>query len=584
MTETLNIKEADFSKILEKPKGLNFLPLGGCGEIGMNANFYSCDDQWLMVDNGITFSKMPPSVLMTDIRHFIESIDRNSIQGLFVTHAHEDHLGAVAYLWPYLKCKIYATPFTCFILRHKLEDLNISTDAVVEVPIDSSVEVGNFNVDFVSLTHSVPEPSALFIRTKHGNIFHTGDWKIDPDPIIGQPIDVEKMKSFGKEGVRALVCDSTNVFEPGTAGSESEVRDALHKAIKGCEGRVVVSCFSSNIARIHSCHHAAVAEGRKVCVIGRSLERMVMAAQHCGYFGDDMVFVDPQDMNDLPPARSMIITTGSQAEPRAGLTRMSIGTHPLVTLNEQDTVIFSSRIIPGNQEAISDLKNRLVRKDVNMILYQEDIHVSGHPCQGDLAKIYNWLKPDILVPVHGQDIHIKKQAEFGKEQGIKHAIRPHNGMMFSLSSPEPKLLTIVPTGRLAVDGRRLIESEGPVIKQRLRLIEDGMLSLAIVVSKKDKRRILSRIIASFGVFEHQDERRDIEGHIKNIASEHITSQDENGQEEEGREGPEPRKANPEGTKNRRSLPMYVQVERSVRQMFKRRLGIAPVVKVSIVEV
>lgn len=557
----------DFEKVLSHPTGLNFLPLGGCGEIGMNANFYSCDGQWIMVDNGVTFSNKPSGVIMTDIRSFVENIKEKSIQGIFVTHAHEDHAGAVAYLWPYLQCKIYATPFTAFIVRQKLADLNISTDSVIEVPIDSTVTLDDFTIDFVSLTHSVPEPSALFIQTKHGNIFHTGDWKIDPDPIIGAPIDEKVIQSIGAKGVRALVCDSTNVFEPGTAGSESSVRDALHKAVQKCTGRVVISCFSSNIARIHSCYHAAVAEGRKVCLIGRSLERMVEAARYCGYFGDDMVFIAPEEMENLSPAQSMIITTGSQAEPRAGLTRMSIGTHPLVTLNEQDMVIFSSRVIPGNQEAISDLKNRLVRKNIGMIVYQEDIHVSGHPCQGDLAQMYQWLKPEILIPVHGEDIHIKKHAEFAKEQGVPHTIRPHNGTMFSLSSSQPKLLTHVPTGRLMVDGIRLIESDGRAITQRTRLLEDGMLSLVVAVSKKDKTKILSRVINSYGVFDHDKERQETENQIKKIATDHIAPSEHS-----------------EEKKQNKGLPKYAKIERSIRYMFKKRLGTTPVIKVSIVDI
>jgi ribonuclease J len=566
----------DWTDKIVNTKGLHFLPLGGSGEIGMNANFYACDDQWIMVDNGITFSGQPSNIMMADIELFMDQIKDKSIQGLFVTHAHEDHVGAFTYLWPYFaeknkECKIYATPFTAFILRHKAMDFQGFVDpdlpkieeAIVEVPIDSTVELGNFKVDFVSLTHSVPEPSALFIRTKHGNIFHTGDWKIDPAPVVGQPIDIDKVKSIGQQGIRALVCDSTNVFEEGTAGSEQAVRDSLLKSVQSCDGRVVISCFSSNIARIHSCHYVAKKTGRKVCLVGRSMERMVGAARHCGYFTDDMVFIDDPEHPDLLQPNAMIVTTGSQAEPRAGLTRMASGSHPFITLNEQDTVIFSSRVIPGNQEAIADLKNCLVRRNIKMIVDQGDIHVSGHPCQDDLKQMYDWLKPDILVPVHGEDMHIKKHAEFGMEHGIPHVVRPHNGMMFDLSSDTPSIVTTVPHGRLMVDGKRLIVSTSPVIKERERLAASGMLSLVVVVSKKDKTRVLSRIISDIGIFNDREERDDFEPLLKKAAADHVRS-------------------GTSSIKDRRHT--IRELKRAVLDIFSKEMGIMPNVKVHIVDV
>lgn len=558
------VQKTNLKQTLGHLKGLHFLPLGGCGEIGMNANLYACDGQWLMIDNGITFSKSPDSVLMTDIRAFLEAVDLKTLQGLVITHAHEDHVGAAAYLWPYLRCPIYATPFTAYILRHKLKDWNIHKAQVIEVPLENGIQLGNFSVEFVSLTHSIPEPSALYIRTAHGNIFHTGDWKIDPDPLIGPKIEAERLTRIGDEGVLALVCDSTNVFEEGVAGSEGDVRVALKQVIAECDNRVLISCFSSNLARIQSCYEAAEASNRKVCLVGRSLQRMVDAARHCGYWPPERTFIEPHDIPNYPPHQILVITTGSQAEPSAALTRMSMGTHPAISLTENDTVIFSSRVIPGNQDAISALQNRLIRKGVTLIKYREGLHVSGHPCQDELAQMYTWLRPRIVIPVHGEDIHIHGQARFAESRGVPHTLRPHNGQLYCLSDQQPFFVCDVPTGRLALDGKRLVEDQGPVITQRRELLSRGFLTVTLIISK-DHKKILDQRIQSYGVFEYPEEQRTMEDRLRRTAIETFCDHwkdDQNG-------------GAPLPTKNNRKL--NIAIEHALRRTFKKEWGMQPVV-------
>ncbi len=564
----------NLTKTLKSLEGLHFLPLGGSGEIGMNANFYFCDGQWIMIDNGITFSRVPDSVLMTDIRAFIETIDRKSLQGLVITHAHEDHVGAAAYLWPYLKCPLYATPFTAYILRQKLKEVGLEKVPVTEVPLEGSIQLGVFDIEFVSLTHSVPEPNGLFIKTPKGNIFHTGDWKIDPTPLIGNSIDHEKLIGYGNKGVLALVCDSTNIFEEGKSGSEEEVRVTIEELVAECEGRVFISCFSSNLARIQSCYQAAVKAGRKVCLIGRSLERMVAAARHCGYLDNAISFIAPEDLKLYAPSQILIISTGSQAEPGAALTRMSRNSHPFVTFTPSDTIIFSSRMIPGNQEAIAGLQNRLVMQGVNMVTYKEGLHVSGHPCRGELAQMYEWLKPQILIPVHGEDMHIKEHALFGKEQGIPQTIRPHNGQLFCLSAEKVVHVEDVPTGRLALDGRRLIESEGPVLRQRKQLLEKGIVSIHLSIARATSR-ILNKSFIHYGIFEDDDERKEwedvMESKINDIFSQIST----------GRSSPEKGAAPVKsGQSSKEIREMGIACEKEIRHTFRKRMGIDPIVKIS----
>ena len=564
----------NLAKTLKSLEGLHFLPLGGCGEIGMNANFYFCDGQWIMVDNGITFSRVPDSVLMTDIRAFVETIDLKSLKGLVITHAHEDHVGAAAYLWPYLKCPLFATPFTAYILRQKLKEVGLEKVPVTEIPLGGSMQLGVFDIEFVSLTHSIPEPNALFIKTPKGNIFHTGDWKIDPTPLVGKSIDHDKLISCGNQGVLALVCDSTNVFEEGESGSEEEVRVTIEEIVAQCKGRIFISCFSSNLARIQSCYQAAVKAGRKVCLIGRSLERMVAAARHCGYIDNTVSFISPEDLKLYAPSDILIISTGSQAEPGAALTRMSRKTHPFVTFTPEDTVVFSSRMIPGNQEAISGLQNRLVMLGVNMITYKEGLHVSGHPCRGELAQMYAWLKPQILIPVHGEDMHIKEHALFGKQQGIPQTIRPHNGQLFAFSEDKVTHVEDIPTGRLALDGRRLIDSEGPVLRQRKQLLEKGIVSIHLSIARATAK-ILNKSFISYGIFEEDEERKEWEEIMDSKINEIFSHSSA------GKSSSDKGASTARGSQLSKDVrEMGITCEKEIRHSFRKRMGIDPIVKIS----
>lgn len=540
----------------------------------MNANFYCSQGDWLMVDNGVTFDSAPERVVMTDIRTFIESIDITRLKGLVITHAHEDHVGAVGYLWPYLKCPVYATPFTAYIARHKLKDVGLAKVPVIEVPLDTRVEIGSFGVEFVSLTHSIPEPSAVLIRTKEGNIFHTGDWKHDPNPVIGPAIDQERIKKIGEEGIAALVCDSTNVFESGTSGSEGDVEKSLMALVRQCEGqRVIISCFSSNVARVATCFKIAEETGRKVCLMGTSLKRMVSAAQHCGYLPKDLAAIEPEEIPSLPSGSVMVLTTGSQAEPQAALTRMAEGTHKSLALGENDVVVFSSRVIPGNQKAISALKNRLVLKNVHIVDQKEDIHVSGHPCRDELALMYSWLKPQSLIPVHGEDRHILEHYSFALSQGVPHAVRPHNGQLFQITAKDgPVHVGNVETGRLALDGKRLVEDEGPVMTDRRQLCETGFLVVIATVSP-DKKKVLGCRILSRGVFEHADEQKEWETIIRKSISDTLHQLPDH----RAPEGGNGRK----NSSNQFASSLSEGAERDLYRLFKTNLKIRPIIQVHI---
>ncbi len=556
-------KVQSWNTMLGNLQGLHFLPLGGCGEIGMNANFYHSQGKWLMVDNGITFSRVPDRVITPDIRAFMAAIGLDKLSGLVITHAHEDHVGGVAYLWPFLKCPLYATPFTAIILRKKLKDLGIKAP-VIEIPLEGSFQVGPFGVQFVSLTHSIPEPNALVIKTQEGSIFHTGDWKIDPAPLIGPTIDAERLIRLGKEGILAMVCDSTNVFEEGTSGSEKEVQTNLEEIIAECSGnRIILSCFSSNLARILSCYKAAKKNKREVALVGISLQRMVEAARQCGYLDDSVQFVPLEECKAIAPARLLILTTGSQAEPRAALTRMAYGTHPVFQLAKGDTVIFSSRVIPGNQEGISALQNKLALLNVDIVTHKDGLHVSGHPCRDELKQMYAWIKPSISIPVHGEDRHIREHAEFARTLGIPQVIRPQNGQLFRLDGERVQHLFDVPTGRLIVDGLRLIPSEGRVMTERKQLLEQGLLHV-VVSFCQTTRKLTGKHLMARGVFENELERTEWKEHIKKEFQETFS-------------GPTLQKI----MSKIPMLPFIEEVaERCLRKLFRQKWGLSPMILVS----
>jgi len=466
------------------PNKLYFLPLGGSGEIGMNLNLYHTQGKWLMVDLGITFDQTPGiEVLMPDTK-FIEEHTQNLV-GLVITHAHEDHLGAVPYLWPRLQCPIFATPFTASLLKYKLKEAGLNPP-LHEVPLSGGVDIGPFTIDFIRITHSIPEPNVITIRTAAGTVVHTGDWKIDPDPLIGEATDVTALKKIGDEGVLALVCDSTNVFIPGHSGSEGVIRKNLIDVVGRFKGkRVVVACFASNVARIASCAEAALAHGRFVGLVGRSMHRVDEVARKHAYFKQYPPFLNHHDAGFLDRHKTLLVCTGSQGEQRAALLRIAKGEDRHIFLEKDDVVIFSSRQIPGNERAIANLQNMLVRMGVQVITASdEEIHVSGHPCRDELAKMYSWIRPKILVPVHGEDHHILEQTRLGLDHKIPHAIAPRNGDLIALTKSGPELIEQVPTGRLALDGKRLIPYKGAIMHDRHRLMSTGHAHITLLLKKE----------------------------------------------------------------------------------------------------
>jgi ribonuclease J len=463
---------------------LLFLPLGGCGEIGMNLNLYGHDGKWLMIDLGITFgTEATPGIdiIMPDPGFIVEH--REDLLGLVLTHAHEDHLGAVPYLWPRLRCPIYATPFTAAVLRRKLAEANLLEEArITEIPLSGRFSLGPFEIELITITHSIPEPNAVVVRTAVGNVLHTGDWKLDPDPVVGPLTDEAALRRLGEEGVLAMVCDSTNVLVDGSSGSEAEVRQSMDGLIGRFRHRVAVACFASNVARIESVTRAALAHDRHVGLVGRSLRRMVEAARETGYLADLPDFVDEADIGHLPRERVLMICTGSQGEPRSALSRIVRDEHPDVILEPGDATIFSSRIIPGNEHDIGELHNALLRRGVEVVTEKDHfVHVSGHPARDDLAEMYRWVKPAIAVPVHGELRHLRAHVALAESCQVRQSVLAENGSIVRLAPGRAEVIGHVPSGRLGLDGTRLTAMGGPALKSRQRMAYNGAAVATIVL-------------------------------------------------------------------------------------------------------
>lgn len=477
---------------MAKREELVFLPLGGSGEIGMNFNAYGFGPanrrQWIVVDCGITFgneSRAPGvDIIMPDIRFMAEQ--RENVLGIVATHAHEDHIGAIAPLWPLLKCPIYATPFTARLIEGKLAEAGI-TAPVRDVPVGGSLTLGPFAIDFISITHSILEPNLLAIRTPLGVIAHTGDWKIDPDPLLGEVTDTAAIEKLGDDGVLALVCDSTNALVPGHSGSEAEVRDGLTTLIGGLKGRVAVTAFASNVARLDSVARAAAANGRKVALVGRSMHKIVAAAKESGYLADLPPMLDAAEATDLPARKILYLVTGSQGEPRAALARIADGNHREVQLGKGDAVIFSSRIIPGNDLSIFELHNKLSALGVEVLTAEDHfVHVSGHPAREELAQMYRWTRPKIAVPVHGELRHMAEHARLAKSLQVPEALVPANGQLYRLAPGHAELIDEVPSGRIHMDGRILVAEGEGLAKARRAMAFAGLIVVTLVLDGKGR--------------------------------------------------------------------------------------------------
>jgi ribonuclease J len=471
---------------MNKSDELVFLPLGGCGEIGMNMGLYGYDGAWLMVDCGVTFGDdLTPGVdvMVPDPAFLIKNIDK--LVGLVVTHAHEDHLGGIPYLWRQLNCPVFATPFAAGLLRRKLPESGLDGAVpITEVEPGGNFSVGPFDISLVNLAHSVPETQALAISTSLGTVLHVTDWKLDPEPLVGPATDEEALRTIGDDGVLALMCDSTNVFVDGRTGSEGPLRNSLIDVVQNCKNRVAIACFASNVARMESAIRVAEATGRRVALIGRSLWRIAEIAKECGYLENCPEFVDARDIGYLPRDEVLMLVTGSQGESRAALARIAADDHPEISLSEGDAVIFSSREIPGNERAIGRLKNQLARLNVEVINERDAfVHVSGHPAREELQELYEWVKPPMLVPIHGEARHLIEHCKFARENGIPVTAMAENGEMLRLAPGEPKILAQVQSGRYAVDGRRLVPVEGDVVRARRRMTFSGVAVITVVLDE-----------------------------------------------------------------------------------------------------
>ena len=467
---------------------LLFLALGGSGEIGMNANLYGCNGQWVMVDLGMTFSgnDYPGVDLVFPDLEFIEE-RQESLAGIVLTHGHEDHIGALPYFAGDLDVPLYATAFTAGLIRRKLDEHGLLDSVTINIiPERDRFAVGPFDFQYIPLAHSIAEGNAMLIHTPHGTIFHTGDWKLDDEPLIGSPATQSEITKIGDDGVLALVCDSTNAFSPNASGSEGDVRRELTKLVKSIKGRVVITTFASNVARMDTLGKIAKETGRTVCLAGRSLHRILENAQETGYLTDFPDTVDFREIDQMDRRNVMVIATGGQGESNAALARMATDSHQ-IKLSSGDTVIFSTKEIPGNEKSIGKLINDLVAKDVRIITEKQlPIHVSGHPGQPELAAMYDWVRPDILVPVHGELRHMQQQAIFAKAKGVPKTFVQTNGDVVRLAPKGPKKISNVRTGRLILDGDVILPADGRTMNERRKIAYNGTISVALVLNSKGK--------------------------------------------------------------------------------------------------
>lgn len=479
-----------------------FVPLGGVGEIGANFYLYHFDGRWLAVDCGLTFgdTSTPEFEILVPDPGFIAE-RRKQLVGLVITHAHEDHLGAVAWLWPQLECPVHATPFAAAILRRKLGERGLAGRAPLLVyEPGGRLELPPFSLRFIRMAHSTPEAQAVAIRVPGRTVLHTGDWKLDPSPLVGPPTDEAALAALGQEGVDVLVCDSTNALVEGHSGSEAEVRRNLIALVRSLEGRVAITCFATNVARIESIARAAAASGRTLAVVGRAFRNVIAAAREVGYLSDLPELVDEEDAGSLPDDAVLFLVAGSQGEPRSALSRIAADTHPHVALGEGDTVIYSSRMIPGNERAIHRVQEALARRGVRVMTERDHmVHVSGHPARDELRRLYALVRPRHVVPMHGEWLHMTEHAELARSLGaVPHAI--DNGDVLRLS-PEPvEVIDHVAHGKLAVDGERLVPSSSEVFDARRRMLDSGLVVASLVADSAG--RFLGRpVVSAPGVFD-----------------------------------------------------------------------------------
>jgi len=481
---------------------LLFCPLGGSGEIGMNMNLFAYgkpdNQKWIMVDIGVTFAddSLPGIDLIYPDPGFI--IDKkDDLLGIVLTHAHEDHIGAIAHIWPQIKCKIFSTPFTAVLIKEKFKEKRIDIGNNLKiVDLNGTVNLNPFKIEFITLTHSILEPNGLRIETPAGVILHTGDWKVDPNPLIGGKINSDRLKEIGKEGVLAMICDSTNVFSIGKSGSELDVRKSLLNIMLRLKKRIIVTSFASNVARMETVFDCAKKTGRQISLVGRSMHRIYKAAKQCGYLKDIIEPIDPRDAKKISREKIVYLCTGSQGEPMGAMMRISSYVHPDVFIEKDDTVIFSSKIIPGNEKKLYKLHNQLVKDGIEVISEENEfVHVSGHPNRDDLKDMYNWVKPQCVIPVHGEHRHMIEHINFAKEMQVPYPVQVENGDIVKIyPGSKPEVYDKAPSGRLYVDGNISVEEDSQSIKERKNLSSNGYMEVTILITPKGnihKRPILS---------------------------------------------------------------------------------------------
>tara|TARA_B100000161_G_scaffold164931_1_gene117820 strand:- start:103067 stop:104701 length:1635 start_codon:yes stop_codon:yes gene_type:complete len=483
-------------------KNTYFLPLGGTGEIGMNLNLYGYgqenDIDWFMVDCGVTFSQagLPGIDLQMPDPTFIAS-QKDKLKAIILTHAHEDHIGAMPFIWPYFKCPIYTTQFTAALLIEKFDEYNIDySDKIIIHNDGETINIGNFEVKAIGLTHSIPEMNALLIKSPSANIFHTGDWKIDKDPIIGDGFNEEKLLDFENIDIDALICDSTNAMTPGISGSELSVKNSLEEIIGKIEGRIFLSTFASNVARLCSVAEAAAKHDRHVVLSGRGMHRIVNAAKSVGLLNGLPDFVDEENAGYLPAEKTLILCTGSQGEYRAALSKIARDEHQHIVAEKGDTVIFSSKVIPGNEAGIINLQNLFAKKGINIITGKDEfVHVSGHPCQDELTEMYNLIKPKSIIPVHGEFRHLVANANLAKKNGIKNSLVIENGTIVKISKNDTSIDKQVESGRLYKDGKIIIYDYESPSNERSKISFTGLIIISLVLqNNKIKSKPIVKII------------------------------------------------------------------------------------------
>ena len=469
---------------------LLYCPLGGAGEIGMNMNLFGYgqedDHKWIMVDVGVTFAddSIPGVDLIYPDPGYAED-KKDNFLGIILTHAHEDHIGAITHVWPKFKCKIYATPFTAALVTEKFREKKIDITSYLQiVQLGSTINIKPFKIEFITMTHSIVEPNGLRIETPAGSILHTGDWKCDPNPLVGDNMNSKRLIEIGKEGVLTMICDSTNVLSVGRSGSEKDVRDSMLKIIEKQKKRVIVTSFASNVARMETIFYCAEKTGRNISLVGRSMHRIYKAAKQCGYLSDVIEPIDPRDAKNISSEKIIYLCTGSQGEPMGAMNRISNYIHPDVFVEAGDTVIFSSKIIPGNEKKLYKLHNQLVREGINVISEETDfVHVSGHPNRDDLKDMYEWIQPNSIIPVHGEQRHMLEHIDFAKKLNVPHPIKVENGDIVRIfPGVSPEVFDKAPYGKIFLDGNIGVEEESKSIKERRNISQNGHLNITVIIT------------------------------------------------------------------------------------------------------